>query len=1136
MPSATIPHRRRKTPQSDDEDDSSSPSTSAATSSSQRSGLNKRARINTNGDASPRSGSPLLPDGYLAKQNTSTRNGRSGTKREVEKHQPGAIVRVKLTNFVTYTSAEFFPGPSLNMVIGPNGTGKSTLVCAICLGMGWGTQQLGRAKDVSEFVKHGCQEASIEIELAADPERHTANPVIRRNIKREGNKSQFFIAGKVATQKLVLDLARSFSIQIDNLCQFLPQDKVCEFAALSPVELLQSTQQAAAPAEMIEWHSNLKDLRREQKSVQAHVAGDKENLASLESRHQMQRADVERLRERAAIQERLRLLQKARPFAKYREARNRYLEAKRTKKDAQATLKELEKEVEPSLRAINAKEEYRNLVNEAVKDRKRAVERAEATADNMVAKQKGMEDKLKDLVMSFDAERNGDKTRKRDLARVEAQITSYKRQMDVEPIEVDVASYNEQRREKERGMEEIRTRIDASKESSDAIMRRFRDDDEKVRRACVELESLESQAGQQGTKLRQRSRDTAIAWDWIQSHQDMFDKPVYGPPIIECSIKDPKYVDAIEGLFQNNDLLAFTCQTRQDFKRLQQQLYGVMKLADIVLHTVSSGIERFKPPVSEDAMRRYGFEGWAIDYISGPEPVLAMLCGECRLNQTGVILRDISDQQYSALEDSPISSWVTGKQSYQITRRREYGPGATSTRVRNLRKATVWTTQAVDPRAKNDLQDNIQGWRDEIAELNRQINDLKLERQGMVNDFNELKAEKERLESEKAEKQKANAELRALPTKIEQQEQKLAQLRAAGEGVRKRLADIQEEQDNLVLEKGQVALNYADALETFRQAHIELLQAEHILIEAVSDVEVLREHGGAVKAMLEEKQREVAQIERDFASLNKSAKELLLQCQQILAEAQGTIDDQFYTSLPEGQTSDELETEIESEKARLELVHEGNPHALQEFEARQIKIDKLQEKVQATESKLEEFTSSITEIRELWEPQLDELVKKISDAFSLSFEQIGCAGQVEVYKDDDFDQWAIQIQVKFRENEQLSILDSHRQSGGERAVSTIFYLMALQSLARAPFRVVDEINQGMDPRNERMVHERMVNIACQENTSQYFLITPKLLHDLKYHPRMTIQCIASGEYMPKNYRDLDFGRCVDIMRRVKAAG
>lgn len=55
-------------------------------------------------------------------------------------YKPGAIVRIKVTNFVTYNDAEFFPGPKLNMVIGPNGTGKSTLVCAICLGLGWGPQ------------------------------------------------------------------------------------------------------------------------------------------------------------------------------------------------------------------------------------------------------------------------------------------------------------------------------------------------------------------------------------------------------------------------------------------------------------------------------------------------------------------------------------------------------------------------------------------------------------------------------------------------------------------------------------------------------------------------------------------------------------------------------------------------------------------------------------------------------------------------------------------------------------------------------------------------------------------------------------------------------------------------------------
>jgi chromosome segregation ATPase len=44
--------------------------------------------------------------------------------------------------------------------------------------------------------------------------------------------------------------------------------------------------------------------------------------------------------------------------------------------------------------------------------------------------------------------------------------------------------------------------------------------------------------------------------------------------------------------------------------------------------------------------------------------------------------------------------------------------------------------------------------------------------------------------------------------------------------------------------------------------------------------------------------------------------------------------------------------------------------------------------------------------------------------------------------------------------------------------------MALQQRATAPFRVVDEINQGMDPHNERMVHQRLVEVSCQPNTPQ----------------------------------------------------
>lgn len=60
---------------------------------------------------------------------------------------------------------------------------------------------------------------------------------------------------------------------------------------------------------------------------------------------------------------------------------------------------------------------------------------------------------------------------------------------------------------------------------------------------------------------------------------------------------------------------------------------------------------------------------------------------------------------------------------------------------------------------------------------------------------------------------------------------------------------------------------------------------------------------------------------------------------------------------------------------------------------------------------------------------------------------------------EEYDKYGIRIRVKFHSHTQLHELTAHHQSGGERSVSTMLYLMALQELNRCPFRVVDEINQ-----------------------------------------------------------------------------
>lgn len=56
----------------------------------------------------------------------------------------GSVYRVQVLNFITFDECEMFPRPKLNVVIGPNGTSKSTLTHAICLACCGSTSDVGK--------------------------------------------------------------------------------------------------------------------------------------------------------------------------------------------------------------------------------------------------------------------------------------------------------------------------------------------------------------------------------------------------------------------------------------------------------------------------------------------------------------------------------------------------------------------------------------------------------------------------------------------------------------------------------------------------------------------------------------------------------------------------------------------------------------------------------------------------------------------------------------------------------------------------------------------------------------------------------------------------------------------------------
>ncbi len=128
-----------------------------------------------------------------------------------------------------------------------------------------------------------------------------------------------------------------------------------------------------------------------------------------------------------------------------------------------------------------------------------------------------------------------------------------------------------------------------------------------------------------------------------------------------------------------------------------------------------------------------------------------------------------------------------------------------------------------------------------------------------------------------------------------------------------------------------------------------------------------------------------------------------------------------------------------------------------------------------------------------WRDELTGMVSKVSEEFNEILSRFGATGYARVEDADDIDSARLEIYVGFGGGEPM-LLDTYRQSGGERTVAAMSFLLAMQGLIKSPFRAVDEFDVHMDPRNRARVMELMVDYISRLGV-QYLVITPGYIGD-----------------------------------------
>ncbi|NXV83908.1 SMC6 protein, partial [Atlantisia rogersi] len=147
----------------------------------------------------------------------------------------GIIESIQLKNFMCHSMLGPFQfGSNLNFVVGNNGSGKSSVLTALIVGLGGKATATNRGSSLKMFVRDGETSADISITLrnqgrdAFKPELYGSSIIVNQRINLDGNRS-YRLKSKSGTlisskKEELLGILDHFNIQVDNPVSVLTQE------------------------------------------------------------------------------------------------------------------------------------------------------------------------------------------------------------------------------------------------------------------------------------------------------------------------------------------------------------------------------------------------------------------------------------------------------------------------------------------------------------------------------------------------------------------------------------------------------------------------------------------------------------------------------------------------------------------------------------------------------------------------------------------------------------------------------------------------------------------------------------------------------------------------------------------------
>jgi len=1035
----------------------------------------------------------------------------------------GVIERVHIDNFMCHSQFTWEPNQRVNFVTGANGSGKSSMLQAITLGLLGDPKSVKRYTKVAEFIKKGASKATIQVTLkncgddAYKPETYGRSITFQRTINESGTSAYLVkdeemkdvVRKSKDAKEECLRILEKFQIQVDSPIVILQQDEAKEMLKVESADKLYKffekatlirqcfDQYSAAQVEYNKAYDTLKMKARALKDLNAEYRRAMIKYEEIQRTEAMDKELVQTKGEYAwarvhAARENIEQMdtdmgkvktKMSGPKDKLMGLHEKLSELKLRKNDLEEQLQAEEEKWAVQEQEVLAKKEHLDSLKQKLKEMQAVIKKEGQLKNTITQEMRMLEEQVEEL-------------ERRDKGEVERQ--EQQRRLHLKKLESDKKAMEEEIKLEGVSREEADNKIKESQEMEQGIRKEVKSKKERHSAIKKEMEEMEGASEQRlavfGPKMPLLDRAIQKSFQ-----QNRFQRLPIGPvgqyvKLRGDAAKEPEVARVVETELSRGQLTAYLCHCDADRREL-------VKILDEVFGQAG---RNSKPRIftSKFLDRRHN-----VPKPHSLPPKTACLMDYLQIDDNQVFNHLVDQKSIESVlvcrTQAVAKSLMTHKEN--VPQNVSYAITLDYYKFNPPRGASSYRSYYMDPiQGSGMLRSTLAS---QVAERGEEVKGLERHLMGLENEKEALLRARSGFEGEK---KRAVAKIQQLRTKMTSISSQLTQVKAEQENFEDDLTTLRNKLEGKKTEVEEADARVQEAQLRRAGVNQEIREREEEYKREKVELSDLKSGTNPLSKMEREINNNISTRTKEILNQEKLVKKLNTELENLKEEQKKQRDDasQFEAAARKitGRevVPDRTVKQLNAKILQLQKKIKSKQGENQDYAEFLNNFQDLKERYQDMRSQIEQLENLLQKIEKMNDERLDNFhiirqiisnnVRRRFNAMIANFaEQIGCRVYLRI------DNTKKEVTFCFQNldgSEERDSSDVSRLSGGEKSFTQMCLICALWDMMEPPFRCLDEWDVFLDAVNRKAISKELLNFSLKNQSKQFIFISPQGACDL----------------------------------------